>query len=59
MSDAPSKNGKPAWVKWPAICVLALVWLLAAPLSWVLGGMGKGALAVAEWAVDRIDWLSD
>jgi len=58
MNAEPTRNGKPAWVRWPATCVLGLVWAVAALLSWSLGGLGKGAHSVAEWAINSIEDLS-
>lgn len=42
-----------------AIFALWLLILVTAPVSWVLGGIGSGALSVSEWAKDRLDDLYD
>lgn len=39
---------------WCAICALALLFLITAPISWLLTLAGNGTLGVAEWARDRL-----
>lgn len=44
--------------RWAAICALWLLVAVALPVSWLLRLSGRGSLAVAEWARDRIDDLT-
>ena len=43
--------------KWPLICVLGLLWAVAALLSFVLGGLGKTFNRMALWALEMIEAL--
>lgn len=59
MSGEPTKSGKPAWLKWPAIFALGLIWAVSASVSFILGKTGKGANGVALWAAGHIRKINE
>lgn len=42
------------WFRWPLVSLLFAIWLIAAPVSFVLGRLGLGAGAIATWAMSSI-----
>ncbi len=48
----------PALVRWPAVCLLLLVWAPMALIGVIGGGIGTGARSVASWAMNRLEDLN-
>lgn len=50
-------NKLPAFVAWPAIIGLALVFFLTGGLGWLLSGAADGLISAASWARKSINQL--
>lgn len=53
------KNKPPAWLRWPAICLLSIAFIAVFPVAWTLQRATGATLWIAEAIKAALDTLTD
>lgn len=53
------KNRPPAWLRYPAIFLLSVAFVIVFPVAWVMQRINGATLSTAESIKDALDALTD